>query len=169
MRSTLERTNFKHIIVDLADMKATNNPTGQMATYVLGSCVAVAIYDPEVRVGGLLHFMLPESLLNRQKALLNPFFFADTGIPLLFRRAYKLGAEKDRIICKLAGASNVIDPDNLFDIGLRNHLAARRVLSQNNVKIHGECVGGTAGMALKMEMESGRVTVMSPNGDEVSL
>ncbi|MBL8223671.1 MAG: chemotaxis protein CheD, partial [Bryobacterales bacterium] len=66
-------------------------------TYALGSCIGLMVYDPVVRIGGLLHFMLPESSISPLKAVRNPFLFADTGIPLLFRAAYRLGAEKDRM------------------------------------------------------------------------
>ena len=61
-----------------------------MTTYGLGSCIALAIHDPVASVGGLLHFMLPESSLNPRKAGENPYLFADTGIPLLFQAAYAI-------------------------------------------------------------------------------
>jgi len=165
----VETTLTTQVIVDLADMKATQNPTGKMSTYALGSCVAVAIYDPVVKVGGILHYMLPDSSINREKALINPFLFADTGIPLLFRRAYKLGAVKERIICRLAGASNVLDYDNFFNIGMRNHMAARKILSQNNMQVAGEYVGGLSGMTLTMYLAGGRTVVKLPNGEETEL
>ena len=157
------------IVVDLADMKASNNPQASLLTYGLGSCIAVAIYDPQVKVAGLLHFMLPESSIDRDKALANPYLFADTGIPMLFRRAYKLGAAKERIVCKLAGGSNVLDPNNFFNVGMRNHLAAKKVLSKNNVEVQGEYIGGLSGMTLLLHIKTGQVTVKLPNGDEMEL
>lgn len=66
-------------------MKISNTPGTVLVTYSLGSCIAVAIYDPLVRVGGMLHFMLPDSELDPEKAQNNPFMFADTGIPSLFK------------------------------------------------------------------------------------
>lgn len=160
-------TSSNNIIVDLADMKTTNNPNAQLSTYRLGSCIAVAIYDAEAGVGGLLQFMLPDSAINRPKALLNPFHFADTGIPQLFLRAYSLGAVKERITCRLAGGADVLEAGNIFRIGQRNHLAARQVLSKNNVPIQGEHAGGGAGMTLTLIMKTGRVVVTMSNGEEV--
>jgi chemotaxis protein CheD len=157
------------VVVDLADMKTTNNPGGRLVTHDLGSCVAMAIFDPDARLGGLLRYMLPDSAINREKALLNPFFFADTGIPLLFRRLYKLGGEKGRIICKLAGASNIMGGENVFDIGSRNHLAARDILSKNNMPIHGEYVGEHEVLSLTLFMDTGRVMVTLPNGEEKTI
>lgn len=160
---------LRQAIVGLADMKATNNPATELATYALGSCLAVAIYDPKARVGGLLHFMLPDSTIDRQRALANPYFFADTGIPLLFRRAYKLGAVKERIICKLAGAASVMDPDNCLNIAMLNHLAATTVLGKNGVAPSGEYIGGVSGISLTLAIQTGRVTVNLPNGSELEL
>lgn len=159
----------KQVIVDMADMKTSDDPAGVLCTYVLGSCLAVAIYDPVVHVGGLLHFIMPEAALNTQKALQNPYLFADTGIPLLYRSAYKMGAVKERIICRLAGGANVLDPNQVMNFGVRNHLAAKTVLSKNNVQIAGERVGGLAGMNLTLHLATGRAVVTLPNGEESEL
>jgi chemotaxis protein CheD len=169
MRSNTTRTKHKQIVVDLADMKTSNDSSGVLSTYVLGSCVAVAIYDPEARVGGLLHFIMPESVINVQKALQNPYIFADSGIPLLFRSAYRLGAAKERIVCRLAGASNVLDPEDVFNVGRLNHKAATNVLIKNNVRVSKEYVGGLAGMTLTMHIGTGLAEVIKPNGEKIQL
>ncbi|MGZ3387730.1 MAG: chemotaxis protein CheD, partial [Isosphaeraceae bacterium] len=49
------------LVVGISDLKVSNNPADSMITYALGSCIAVAVYDPVAKVGGLLHFMLPDS------------------------------------------------------------------------------------------------------------
>ena len=85
------------LTVGVGDCKVSDCAESVLATYALGSCIAVAIHDPVAAVAGLLHFMLPESSLNPDKAGQNPFMFADTGIPLLFHAAYGLGAEKRRL------------------------------------------------------------------------
>lgn len=166
MRLNNDMTNFSNIHVDLADMKATNNPRGRLSTYSLGSCVAVAIHDAEANVGGLLNFMLPESAIYRQKAMTNPFLYADTGIPMLFRRAYKLGADKGRIVCKVAGAGNIIDPDGVFNIGMLNYQAASNILTTNGIQVTGELIGGFQAMSMTMYMDTGRVVVNLPDGEE---
>ena len=80
------------LTVGVGDCKVSNGADSVLTTYALGSCIAVAIYDPVAGVGGLLHFMLPESSLNPDRAGQNPFVFADTGIPMLFHAAYGIGA-----------------------------------------------------------------------------
>ena len=78
------------LIVGVGDMKVSSNPEDVLATYSLGSCIGLIIYDPVVSVGGLLHYMLPESSLDGNKAKKNPYMFGDTGIPLLFKSSYNL-------------------------------------------------------------------------------
>ena len=82
------------LIVGISDLKVSNNPTDVLITYALGSCIGVAVFDPKARVGGLLHFMLPDSSLDANKAKTTPAMFADTGITLLFKSCYAIGAEK---------------------------------------------------------------------------
>lgn len=82
------------IVVGISDFKASPNSSDVLITYALGSCIAVVVYDPHARVGGMLHFMLPNASLDAVKARENPCMFADTGIPLLFKACYQLGAEK---------------------------------------------------------------------------
>jgi len=82
------------IVVGMADMQVSKEPEAMLISFALGSCIGVTLYDPLIRVGGLLHFMLPDSQIDPQKSQKNPWMFADTGIPLFFRGAYKLGAEK---------------------------------------------------------------------------
>jgi hypothetical protein len=55
------------VVVGVADMKVSNRPEEVLVTHALGSCIGVAIYDPEAKVGGLLHFMLPDSSLDPVK------------------------------------------------------------------------------------------------------
>lgn len=148
--------------VGVADCKVSDGAEAVLATYALGSCIAVAIHDPVAKVGGLLHFMLPESALNPAKAAENPFMFADTGIPLLFRGAYQLGAEKRRLVVRAAGGAQVMDANGVFNIGRRNHLALRKILWKAGVMIQGEEIGGTESRTVRLEVDSGRLWVRGP-------
>ena len=85
-------------VVGVGDCKHTFDESGTLVTYALGSCIAVGIWDPVSKVTGLLHFMLPECGNGTDaRASDHPFRYADTGTPLLFRRAYELGADKSRL------------------------------------------------------------------------
>ncbi|MFY9725524.1 MAG: chemotaxis protein CheD [Bryobacteraceae bacterium] len=151
------------LTVGVGDCKVSNGVESVLATYALGSCIAVAIHDPVAAVGGLLHFMLPESSLNPDKAGQNPFMFADTGIPLLFHAAYGLGAEKRRLVVRAAGGAQVMDDNGLFNIGKRNHLALRKILWKAGVMIHGEEIGGTTSRTVRLEVATGLFWVRGPD------
>jgi chemotaxis protein CheD len=147
------------IIVGIADMKVTDDQTASLITYSLGSCIGVALYDPAVKVGGLLHFMLPESKIDVSKAQKNPWMFADTGVPLFFKEAYKLGAEKRRLQVKVAGGAQILDDQGLFNIGKRNYMALRKLFWMNNVLVSGEEVGGEVNRTVTIELGSGKVWI----------
>ena len=93
---------MSNLIVGISDCQWSAAEDTSIITYALGSCIAVCLYDPRAKVGGMLHFMLPESDLNREKAQRNPYTFADSGIPILFRKAYELGALKSRLLVHAA-------------------------------------------------------------------
>ena len=154
-----------NLVIDIADMKIAAGNSDELVTYALGSGIGVAIYDPVSKVGGMLHYMLPEAALNPGKARENPYMFADTGIPLLFRAAYQKGAVRSRIQVKLAGGANVMDQSNFFNIGKRNYLAARKLFYKNNMLITSELVGGVSGKTMRMRLKDGQVEIKLPGGE----
>jgi chemotaxis protein CheD len=144
-----------NLIVGVSDMKVSSDMEAILVTYSLGSCIGVAIYDSVARVGGLLHYMLPESSLDQKKAGKNPYMFADTGIPALFKAAYKLGAKKQRLKVILIGGSQILDQKGFFNIGKRNETAARKMFHKNNVIISYKDVGGVVNRTVKIVVNNG--------------
>jgi chemotaxis protein CheD len=152
------------LVVGIGDCKVTGEPV-ELVTFALGSCIAVVIWDPVAKVGGLLHFMLPDSSLDREtQGRANPYRYADTGTPLLFRQAYEKGAEKRRLQVRLAGGASVLDDRGVFNIGKRNHAAVRKILWKAGVLVHGEDVGGTVSRTVRLDVATGRCSVSEPSG-----
>jgi chemotaxis protein CheD len=118
------------------------------------------------RVAGLLHLMLPDSAIDPAQAEARPYMFADTGLPLLFRRAYALGADKRRIVVRLVGGAQVMDDHGFFDIGRRNYLATRKILWKAGVLIQGEAVGGTTSRTVRLEVATGTMWLRGAGGIE---
>jgi chemotaxis protein CheD len=145
------------MVVGIGDCQVSSDPASTLVTYALGSCIAVMIHDPGAGVGGLLHFMLPESNLDLVKAEKNPFMFADTGIPLLFRSAYQLGADKKKLIVTVAGGAQMMDIQGTFNIGKRNTLAMRKILWKAGVLVHAEHLGGAVSRTVRLDVDSGKV------------
>jgi len=140
-------------------MKVSDDPGVTLVTHSLGSCIGLAVYDPVAKVGGMLHYMLPESELDTKKAKTRPFMFADTGIPVLFKACYKLGASKGRMIVKVAGGAQVMDASGVFNIGKRNYAALRKIFWRNKVIIDGEDIGGTVNRTMRLSVATGELSL----------
>lgn len=154
---------MSNIVVDIADYAVSADPNATIITYSLGSCIGLAIWDPVAHVGGMLHYMLPDSQLSPEKARSSPAMFCDTGVPRLFRAAYELGAVKSRMVVKVAGGSQLLDDNGTFNIGKRNYLALRKIFWKNGVMINAEDVGGNLSRTLKLQLATGVLTLKSRN------
>ena len=153
------------LTVGIADMKTSRTPGDVIITHALGSCLGIAIFDPVVSVGGLLHAMLPDSNIDPRKSEEAPYMFVDTGVPRLFRECYGLGAEKARLIVKVAGGatSKANIEDDYFQIGKRNFVTLRKLLWKNNVLLKAYEVGGTDSRTMSLNLGTGEV-ILKVNG-----
>ena len=91
------------IVVGISDGAVSSDAKAAIVTYALGSCIAISVFDPVAKVGGLAHIMLPDSEMDVKKAEANPYIFADTGIARLLRRAAQAGANSRRLVVRIAG------------------------------------------------------------------
>jgi len=149
------------LVVGIGELAVSNRPGDVIVTHALGSCVAVCLWDPTAGVAGLLHFLLPDSRINPQRAADQPAAFADTGIPLLFQTAYAYGLHKNRCIVRLVGGAEIATSGATFDIGKRNVLSAKNLLWRNGVLISAEAVGGRAARTVNLFVANGRLVVSS--------
>lgn len=148
---------MEQVVVKMADCGVASVPGQVLVTFALGSCIGLTAYDPVAAVGGLLHYMLPDSSIDPDRAHANPCMFADTGIPIMLDRLYQRGAAKRRLIVYAVGAARMLDPKGVFEIGKRNHLAARKILWKAGVMLNGEAVGGEESRTLRLDIATGRV------------
>ncbi|MGL1863328.1 MAG: chemotaxis protein CheD [Pseudodesulfovibrio sp.] len=154
-------------IVNISDMKFSTNEEDVIVTYSLGSCLGVTAYDPKIKIGGLVHCLLPTAGAAREKARDNPFMFVNTGVAMMVRRLMDKGAEKSRIIFKAGGGANMRN-DTLFNTGARNFEALETLLDRNQVKLAARDVGGTIPRTMFLHLDTGRVVVRSL-GEETEL
>lgn len=154
--------------VGIGELKVSKNSAEKLITYSLGTCLGMTIYDPVAKVGGLIHAQLPLSSVNAQKAAETPSMFIDTGVPILFEKAYALGAQKKRIIVKIAGCNYDENGDKIFRIGERNHIMIRKLLWKNNLFISGEDVGGSFARTMSIDIGTGIVLVKT-GGQQIQL
>lgn len=146
-------------VIGIGELAVSNVAEDVIATHAVGSCIVVCIYDPVAAVAGMLHFLLPESTINPERAGGNPAVFADTGVPLLFQTAYEHGLVKQRAIVKLVGGAEMPQTPAQFDTGRRNVLAARGLLWRNGLFVAAEDVGGSDARTVHLSVGEGRLQV----------
>jgi chemotaxis protein CheD len=151
-------TAKKRIVIGIGEYAVSNDPDSTIITHALGSCVAVCLWDPVAKVGGMVHVLLPDSKINPERASTQPGAFADTGIPLLFKTAYAQGAVKSRCRVHLVGGATISGALQMEpSVGKRNVLAARQMLWRNGVMVEKEHVGGSVARNVSIDVTDGTV------------
>jgi len=147
------------VTVGVADMAVSNNPGAILTTYSLGSCLGITVYDPYVRVGGLLHIMLPTSELDPIKAKSRPAMFVDSGVALLLQEVAKMRGQKERSIVCVAGGAQFLDSKGFFNIGKRNYESFKEHIQRLGLRLHAEAVGGLVSRTVFFHLETGEVRI----------
>lgn len=151
----------REIIVRVADMQV-GVAGDSLMTVGLGSCIAIVLYDREARVGGLAHVLLPSPALTRQDG--NPAKSPHTAIPKLLEMMTARGASTRRVTARLAGGASMfaaLAPPGTIQMGERNVVASRQVLSVHGIPLVGESVGGDFGRTVRLDCAEGRLEVRS--------
>jgi len=165
------RARATNAVVGVADVKVSNDPALRLITYALGSCLGISVHDPVAGVGGLLHVMLPTGTIDPAKMQAKPAMFVDSGVPLLFKECYRLGARKERMIVRVAGGAHAgaTEDGDRFQIGKRNMIALRKLLWKNGVLVHAQDTGGIqTSRTMWLDVATGAVT-LKVNGLESPL
>ena len=142
------------ITIGIADMKMLQGD-GELITYALGSCIGICLWDPPIKLGALIHIMLP---LNMEAGRKNTMKYADTGIKETLAQLAAKGARKDRLVAKIAGGAKMFEVagnSNLGNIGARNIESVRMNLRKEGIKILSENVGGSVARTLSFYPSTG--------------
>ena len=147
------------LTVGIADMKIGKG-NDLLVTYALGSCIGLCFYDPKLKLGALLHVMLP---LNMEAGRKNPLKYADTGIRETLRQLEAKGASRSRITVKIAGGAKMFEVNggNLGNIGQRNIESVHTILRMEGIRLLGEHVGGNVASTLLFDLDSGQSCIRS--------
>lgn len=148
------------LVVGIADMKMSKGD-GMLITYALGSCLGICLYDPLIRLGALVHIMLP---LNMEPGHKSPLKYADTGIRETLRQMEERGAARSRIVAKMAGGARMFDiagNGSLGNIGIRNIESAHLVFKREGIRLLHEDVGGSTARTLLFDTLNGQACVRS--------
>ena len=152
------------ILVGIGEYKISRNGFNQIKTMALGSCVAVTFYYPSMPLGGMIHIALPDSSINRNKALMKPGYFADSGLKAFYTKFKKniKDFEKKKLIVKIAGGASVMDSNSTFNIGKRNIAAIKKILAQYRLPIVAIDVGKMISRTVTLDLKNGSFLVSSP-------
>lgn len=147
--------------VGIAELALCRAPE-QLTCLGLGSCIAVIMYDPTTRIGGMVHVLLPKAPANCK----TPEKYADTGVGRLHAKMLERGAIKITLVAKLVGGAQMFSSLNIAiaNIGKENITAARTALRALGVRIVGEDLEGTRGRSAHFDASTGKVTVRTAFG-----
>lgn len=147
------------IKVGMADLNICSSPDA-ITTLGLGSCVGIVLYDPILKIAGLAHIMLPDSTQIRSNE--NVAKFADTGIETLLRQLIQKGAQRSRMIAKIAGGAQMFafSAENaMLSIGKKNVIATKKKLSELGIRITAEDTGDSYGRTIEFYPETGQLLI----------
>lgn len=150
------------IKVGMADLNVTSNPN-LIRTTGLGSCVGLTLYDPHLKLAGMAHVMLPSSDIAREGQL-NIAKYADTALPELLERMLKSGAERRRLIAKMAGGAQMFafaGSGDTMRIGPRNVESCKEMLVHLGIPLVAEDTGGNYGRTIELDCETGVLNIRS--------
>lgn len=143
---------------------------GTLVAIGLGSCVAVVMYDPGARIGGIAHVLLPSAGAGR--TVDQPGRYAQTAVPALVERMIARGARVPAIGARLVGGASMfasLSPPGTIQMGDRNVVAVREALHRHGIRLLGEAVGGDFGRTAECDLSTGRLVVKAYQREQVVL
>lgn len=126
---------------------------------LLGSCVAVCLYDPVLRAGGMNHILLPRCRAGDK----NPRCGIH-AMELLINELMKIGADRKKLVAKAFGGASVLEGIKLLSIGNENAKFVREFLATEKIPLVAERLGGTHAVHLYFRTDTGRATVHTVDG-----
>ena len=147
------------IKVGMADLNICKSPD-VITTLGLGSCIGLTLYDPVTKIGGMVHYMLPDSTQVRNNE--NIAKFADTGIDELLKRVIAAGASRQRLVAKIAGGAKMFETTGVSaigHIGARNAEAAKQILKQKGIRLIAEDTGLNYGRTVELHCVTGEIYI----------
>ena len=157
------------IKVGMADLNVCVSPD-RITTLGLGSCVGIAVRDPVTKIGGLAHIMLPDSTTIRNNS--NIPKFADTGIEELVRQVTRKGANRSRLVAKIAGGAQMFGFNSNSErvrVGERNVQATKKKLAQMRIPILAEDTGKNFGRTVIFYPETGDFVIRAVGKQEYKI
>jgi chemotaxis protein CheD len=145
------------LVAGIGEMVLSSSSDAHLVAYGLGSCIALAVWDPRPKIGGLAHFMLPNGPVNSS----SPVKFIDTGLDTFLKAMEAKGAVLSRSTFKAAGAAAMLTVGGGLAIGKRNSEMMQAALAERGLSLTAAALGGTAGRTVQLEVADGRLLIKS--------
>jgi len=131
--------------------------TGELIQTVLGSCIAVCLYDHKLQIGGMNHFLLASA---KQRKLCGSIGkYGNLAIPALIRQIESKNGDIKNIVAKIIGGASILSISNLNNVPSDNVAGARQILSDLSIPIVGQDTGGRQGRKIIFDTKSGQGTI----------
>lgn len=145
------------LVAGIGEMVFSTDPDAVLVAYGLGSCVGLSAWDPQGRVGGLAHFMLPAGPAGNE-----PVKYVDGGLQRFLEAFSRQGGRVSRAHFKAAGGATMLSVlSGGLEIGRRNGEAVSAGLSAAGLALRASALGGTAGRTVQLEVGTGRLLIKS--------
>lgn len=154
------------IPVGLGEIHISREPKDVLVAYGLGSCLGISMYDPDKHIAGMLHALLP---LHPHGTHDQSPRYVDSGIVTLLAEMIRAGANRNRIVVRMAGGANMLaEPGDgqSSNSRSRNVEAALATFDALNLTLNSQEVGGKSGRTVRLYVQDGRMTVRTMGNQE---
>jgi chemotaxis protein CheD len=148
----------------MSEIRLSETPQTSFVVPGLGSCIALVIYQPNSRLAGMAHVLLPDSAQGATADA--PGKFADTAVPRLIAELVSRGAKPSSLVAKMAGGAQMFKAGPSLSVGERNIAAVTQALAASRIPLLASDVGGTQGRSVRFEVASDRFLVRRRLGPE---
>lgn len=160
-RQPAEEHACETLRIFIGEVKASAEPL--LLQTLLGSCVAVCLRDPESRVGGMNHILIPGSCQNDPL----PSRYGVHAMELLINQIMRAGGDRRRLVAKAFGAANVVPSLQAPTVGDSNAIFVREFLAAERIPLIAQRLGGTHAVQVHFRTDTGKVTVHSVDGSRL--
>lgn len=154
------------IKVSISDLQTSKGPNSLQT--ILGSCIAICLWDPESKIGSLAHALLPSIEFSSTKNNANPKKYVDSLIDIQLSELRERGVLKKNLVAKIVGGANMFSeviPDSDNHVGKKNARKAIEILGNNNIPILAKDTGNYFGRKITFDLSNGEITVLKPTGE----
>lgn len=133
----------------------------------IGSCIALFLFEPNLKIGGVAHIMLPD--FKAFPNISNHAKFANTAPAILIERLNKMGAETVNLRAKIVGGANLFDwsdTEAMADLGNKNSEIVKKELINNKIYLRAQDTGGKLGKTARFNTMSGEVLIKVETGEQ---